>query len=137
MKVINIVDNASKINYGIWNAAISTTKILAEKYQIESDLWYPAIENSLIDRDMNTTALSATHIRYIEQLVERKGLHPSHTIINTHGCWRFPTLWGHRLAQLGFSWVYVPHGMLESWSVFSKMAKKEIVLPFYGKTHGR
>jgi len=51
----------------------------------------------------------------------------------SHGCWRWPTQWGKWFRDFGFCWVYVPHGMLEPWSMQQKSWKKRPYFHFFEK----
>jgi len=52
----------------------------------------------------------------------------------THGCWQYPTRWGHHLAGLGYRWWYTPHGMLEPWSMQQKRLKKLVYFNLFEKS---
>jgi len=130
MRIINIVDNATKVNFGIWNAAISTAEILEKEYGVRSELWYPEIEETLFDERLNTIALPSMKESLIPKIIAIHDLDPSETVICTHGCWRFPTRWGAAFQKRGFKWVYVPHGMLEPWSLMQKKWQKKVYLNF-------
>ncbi|NPA36101.1 MAG: glycosyltransferase [Chlorobi bacterium] len=126
-RVINIVDNFEKVNFGIWNAAISTASVLKNRYNILSELWYPKTEqNTALLDDVIQLPLDDTSIKNVDNLIEEKGLTPENTIIVTHGCWQFPTKWGAHFKKRGFKWIYTPHGMLEPWSMKQKPLKKSI-----------
>jgi hypothetical protein len=49
----------------------------------------------------------------------------------THGSWRFPTRWGYKLSRLGYKWIYLPHGMLEPWSLRKHKLKKSIYFSLF------
>ena len=130
MRIINIVDNATKVNFGIWNAAFATRSYLKDQYGMESELWYPQIEQPLFGEDMKTLPLPSVKENQISKIIQFYKLDPSDTIICTHGCWRFPTKWGAAFQKLGFKWIYVPHGMLEPWSLSQKKWQKKVYLNF-------
>ena len=130
MRIINIVDNATKVNFGIWNAAMATSEVLKKEYGVQSELWYPKIEETLFGEELQTLALPSTKEGIIPRIVSYHQLDPSDTIICTHGCWRFPTRWGAAFQKIGFKWVYVPHGMLEPWSLMQKKWQKKVYLNF-------
>lgn len=65
-----------------------------------------------------------------EELIEDRGWMPSDTIIATHGCWRYPTRWGSKAAEMGFHWIFCPHGMLEPWPMRQKRILKKLYLMF-------
>ncbi len=124
MKIINIVDNIEKINFGIWNAAIATASSLQKNYGVESELWFPKSTENPDIQNCTLLALDSLKAETINDLCKQKELTPETTIVVTHGCWRFPTVWGHTFKLLKFKWIYVPHGMLEPWSLQQKRQKK-------------
>lgn len=126
MKVINIIDNAGKVNFGIWNAAIATADILKEKYKVDSEVWFPRYEENMIPEHLNKVPLDNLNVANVARVVAERKLIPEETIIATHGCWRFPTRWGNQMKKMGFRWIYVPHGMLEPWSLKQKKWQKKI-----------
>nr|WP_319397832.1 glycosyltransferase [uncultured Carboxylicivirga sp.] len=126
MRIINIIDNFTKVNFGIWNAAISTASILQEKYNIESELWYPQTDASATLDNVVLVPLSDLSIATIGQMIASRKLDPKDCIIITHGCWQYATRWGAEFKKKGYKWMYVPHGMLEPWSVQQKKWKKKI-----------
>ena len=126
MRIINIIDNISQVNFGIWNAAIATAKHLKESYHVISELWFPEIEDYPNLDSVTMIPLKDTSKEYLFKLIEEKGLSPNNTIIVTHGCWQYATKWGAELKNKGFHWVYTPHGMLEPWSMQQKKWKKKI-----------
>lgn len=139
MKIINLVDNAERVNFGIWNAAMATAPQLRARYGVESEMWHPPLQGD----DM---AACNGYERRILAPVSRSGfratlrqaqLSPKETIIVTHGCWRFPTRWGGWFRRQGFRWVYVPHGMLEPWSRQQKALKKRIYFPLFERPCAR
>jgi glycosyltransferase involved in cell wall biosynthesis len=126
MRIINIIDNITKVNFGIWNAAISTASILSSKYGIATELWFPEVAQPPHLDGVTMVPLKSTQTSYLDQITAERKYDPANTIVITHGCWRYPTLWGSRLKKIGFRWVYVPHGMLEPWSMTQKKWKKKI-----------
>lgn len=120
MKIINIVDNATPVNTGIWNAAVSTAKALKEIYDVDSELWYPKMDEELSVPFCTPLALDNIKVECINDLIQKRSLSPNNVIIVTHGCWRYPTKWGSKFKSLGYKWVYVPQGMLEPWSLLQK-----------------
>lgn len=127
MRIINIVDNIQPINSGIWKAATSTAGILKETFQVVSEIWFPddkTVFDSDDQKDIQPVGLSGLSSSSIKSIIKQRGLEPAHTVIITHGAWRYPTRWGAQLKKLGFVWIYVPQGMLEPWSVRQKRFKK-------------
>jgi glycosyltransferase involved in cell wall biosynthesis len=127
--ILNLVDDVSPVNYGIWHAAIATSAALWEKYGIESWLISPFFDSSFdasrfpwlrIFRPDSLDAVAAKKFF--------AGFNPQETVVATHGCWKYPTRWGRAARTLGFPWVYTPHGMLEPWSMEQKAWKK---IPYF------
>ncbi len=126
MNIINIIDNISQVNFGIWNAAIATAKQLKELFQVESELWFPEVKECPELEHVTMVPLKDTSIEAIEVLLTKRELNALDTIIVTHGCWQYATKWGAELKKKGFRWIYTPHGMLEPWSMQQKKWKKKI-----------
>lgn len=124
MKIINLIDSLTQVNFGIWNAAIATATQLKEIYKVESYIWYPAIENPPAISDVVMTAFAKLDRASLLSALESGEFKPESTLIVTHGCWKFPTRWGAMLKNNGYKWVMVPHGMLEPWSMQQKRVKK-------------
>lgn len=132
--IIHIVNNVQKINYGIWNAVIFGTSFLAKK-GVKSELW-------VCDNERNT-AVSGIEVRYLNVTeISRIGLmfktyDKERTLIVTHGSWGKPTVLGYKASLLGFKWLYVPHGMLEPWSMQQKKIKKAIYFRLFERRLSR
>lgn len=128
-KILNLVDDVSSVNYGIWHAAVATSGELQKTYGIESwlvsrsfdDSFRPEDFPNLKIRKLTSTDKKAAHLFLSE-------FNPEDCIIASHGCWQFPTRWGALAKASGFQWVYTPHGMLEPWSMQQKSWKK---LPYF------
>ena len=127
LKIVNIIDSFTGVNFGIWNAAISTANALKNIYNVDSELWFP--EDGADPQDINSiiqVPLKDISTKQVDSTVKRRNIKPADTIVVTHGCWQFPTRWGAELKKRGFKWIYVPHGMLEPWSMQQKKIKKTI-----------
>lgn len=127
MRIINIVDELSGVNFGIWNAAVAPGNYLYRQYGIESQLWYPQTDfkaDFSAYVGLTPIALPDTQIRTLHQFLKQGLIQPKKDVIVTHGTWRYPTHWGAALKKIGFKWMYVPHGMLEPWSLAHKKWKK-------------
>lgn len=123
MNILHIVDTIDLVNYGIWQAAISTAPHLAERERI-SWLVFPAtseIPELPAIHPLPVDDISADHL---QDWIKAYDFTPQNTVVVTHGCWRFPTRWGYALKKLGFKWIYTPQGMLEPWSMSQKRLKK-------------
>lgn len=124
MRVINIVDSAEMINYGVWHAAVSNAEELGKR-GIRVELWYPFTDPiKSIHPAVAQVSLPSTAGSTLQKFISERALHPQEDIIVTHGCWQYPTRWGYALEKKGFKWIYVPHGMLEPWSMEQKKWKK-------------
>ena len=128
MIVVNIVDTLAPLNFGVWNAALFTSKILKRDYDVSSRLWAPQEpqwdgSNYCFD---DVQELRSTSHSDLESLLAKSKLDPAQTIIATHGAWTFCTRWGHQLKRRGFRWVTSPQGMLEPWSLQQKPIRKRI-----------
>ena len=129
MKIINIVDSIQKGNAGIIKAAVSPAEILLRKNNIQSEIWFPECPDRYGEVNFGAAiplSLKRQKVNQIENLIESQHLDTTNTIIVTHGSWQYPTRWGQYFRKLGYKWVYVPHGMLEPWSVSQKRLQKFI-----------
>ena len=126
MRIINLIDNFTKVNFGIWNAAISTASSLKKQFGVDSELWYPNTKETPEVNDVVLVPLDNTSISSVNYLISSRNLSPSDCVIITHGCWQYPTRWGARFKKLGYQWMYVPHGMLEPWSLKQKKIQKKV-----------
>ncbi|OQP50834.1 hypothetical protein A4H97_03135 [Niastella yeongjuensis] len=126
MRIINIVDSVDKINYGIWHAVTANAGLLAEK-NINTDLWYPAKPFNSIP-EVTNLPLPDLSLSGLKEAMVKRNLNVSEDIIVTHGAWSYATRWGASLKKQGFSWIYVPHGMLEPWPLQQKRIKKALYL---------
>ena len=127
MRVINIVDDVRKVNFGIWSAAVITAPWLKSAHGVSSEIWFPAATapDPLPDfYGATPVPLADTSGDGLKGMLLSRGLNPKEDVICTHGSWRYPTKWGHTLRKQGFVWVYVPQGMLEPWSMQQKALKK-------------
>ena len=124
-RIINIIDSLRPVNYGIWNAALSTASILREKYMVESVCWHPENDDSgILPENVKSWTYNQSTINNLSKLETDYELNPKQDIIISHGAWRYPTKLGVSLKQRGYFWVYTPHGMLEPWSLQQKKWKK-------------
>jgi glycosyltransferase involved in cell wall biosynthesis len=129
MRLINLVDRLDRVNFGIWNAAISTASELLDQHGMVSEIWYPEQTREAEEADLNGAiprGLEDLGADGFRRAVAAAGLNPETDLIISHGCWQYPSRWGHRLKKMGFAWVAVPHGMLESWSVSQKRLRKAV-----------
>lgn len=133
MQVIHIISSLSKINFGIWNAALFSSSWLLENFAINTRVWIcehsPDTVESL--HDLQITYLDQQTLSDITFLLKEQSLTKDNSIFVSHGCWLQPTRLGHELSRLGFQWLYVPHGMLEPWSLKQSKIKKFLYYFFY------
>lgn len=130
MQIINLVPGVKKVQFGIWNAAVSTTKYLKRQYKVESEMWYPkhTFDNSY--EGLKTVELKTTDLRTLQELIIKRKLHPNNSIFVTHSSWNHQTRWGAQVQKKGFRWVYIPHGTLEPWSMSQGKLKKQLYFQF-------
>jgi len=124
-RVINIVDQLSSVNYGIWHAAIASSEALFKNHGVKSILVAPDS-----DFKFDGDKFPFIQVERVSNLGKEgakiflKQFDPSQTVVASHGAWQFPTRWGKWAKDLGFTWIYTPHGMLEPWSMSQKKIKK-------------
>jgi len=124
MRIINLIDNLSPVNFGIWNAALATAPMLMDRHNCKSYAWYPALEDVPQLSQVEQRSFTAFGRTQMLEALEQGDFSPADTLIVSHGCWQFPTRWGHALHRMGYKWIMVPHGMLEPWSMQQKRLKK-------------
>lgn len=127
MRIIHIVSSITKINFGIWNAAIFSSEYLNERYQVKSELWIctkseqenitPQIPYYFFDKKKKTKSGFRDWIKHFDA---------AETIIVTHGAWLLPTKLGFWAKKEGYKWIYTPHGMLEPWGFKKGKFKKRL-----------
>lgn len=127
MRIINLVDRLDRVNFGIWNAAIATASELELRHGIASEVWFPQSTHEAKEEELRgvlARPLQRLDPEGLQATSQAAGLDPSRDLIVSHGCWQYPTRWARILANQGFVWVAVPHGMLEPWSVSQKRLRK-------------
>ncbi len=125
--VINIVDQLSPVNYGIWNAAIATAEPLFKIYGVKTILVAPESEFDFPSKQYPFVELiRLKSLKKDSALAFLKKYSTKNTLVASHGAWQYPTKWGYWAKKMGFNWVYTPHGMLEPWSMSQKKLKKAI-----------
>ena len=123
MRIINIIDSADTINFGIWNSIIVNADVLINE-GIEVELWFP--ESAIVDIKIPNARVANFSKECLNQISKNRKLDSKRDLIVTHGAWRYPSRWGSLLKDRGFKWIYVPHGMLEPWPMQQKWLKKKI-----------
>jgi glycosyltransferase involved in cell wall biosynthesis len=130
LRTIHIVSSLERINFGIWNAAMFAFEYLEQTHKVESHVWVPGKPGSNPIHPpglkISWLGMSPLNAATIDATLSKNQHRPSDTIVITHGCWLLPTRLGHHLRQKGFLWIYVPHGMLEPWSMAQSSLKKRI-----------
>lgn len=138
VSVIHLVNNLSKINFGIWNAAVFASEQLHLQHNVTSYLLVceeppaPDIQKSLTGVVIFYIGTRNPFQKACEYCREHS-LDVDNTLFVTHGCWQMPTRLGARLKRIGYRWVCVPHGMLEPWSMQQKKWKKFIYFTLFEK----
>lgn len=130
MKIIHIVSSLDKINFGIYNAAIFGSHYLSTQYKISSYA-FVCVKPALLD--LPGVTIVDAHKKPLHQLLEEHQLSPADTVVVSHGCWLTPSRMGYKLSSLGFRWIYVPHGMLEPWSLRQAPLKKRLYFHVFEK----
>ena len=136
--IINLVDQYSKVNFGIWHAAIATAEALKIQHGIDTMLVAPRTK-----KPFDAKRFPFVQFQSVEDLslsgaeVFFSQWDPKTTVIATHGTWQFPTRWGAEARKQGFRWIYTPHGMLEPWSMSQKWLKKRLYFEFAEKPMAR
>jgi glycosyltransferase involved in cell wall biosynthesis len=129
-KAIHIVSSLGSINFGIWNAAIFAFDFLQTTHSISSYVWVPGTPGSTplypVDLQIQWLGRSPLDDVTINEALAANDLNPSNTVVVSHGSWLLPTRLARRLVKKGFHWIYVPHGMLEPWSMSQNKLKKTI-----------
>ncbi len=127
MTVIHLVTSVDKINFGIWNAAIFGWEYLAAQYKVTSLLWVTGHKTEQSLQPPITTVFLPEQAKNPQGFIEylkSEFTNNEDIIIVTHGCWRLPTKLGFEAKKNGYRWIYVPHGMLEPWSMKHRKWKK-------------
>lgn len=121
-KIIHLIDNLTRLNYGIWHAAI-VNAWEQMKQGVEVEVWSVG---EVVPQEMEglKVILKATGRDFFNKVK----LENKETVFVSHGCWRFPSNVGKQAKSLGYRWVALPHGMLEPWSMAHRGWKK---LPFF------
>ena len=122
-KIIHLIDNITRLNYGIWHAAVVNAVEQIEK-GVEIEVWSVGKE---IPEELSGIKVVLSNAGG-RNLFDKIPNEPKDTVFVSHGCWRFPSNLGRKAKALGYKWVAVPHGMLEPWSMAHRGWKK---FPFF------
>ncbi len=123
-------------NSGVWNAAISTTQELCDRFWF-SELWFPDSKPPTVDLPVQLYQLRSQRLSEIDGIIKDRDLKKDRDLIVTHGCWSYCTRWGRAFQRNGFKWIYTPHGMLEPWALKQKSFKKKTYFKFIEKPSAR
>jgi glycosyltransferase involved in cell wall biosynthesis len=129
MKIIHLLHSLDRISFGIYNAAIFASRYLHSKHSVQSHAFICSDQSIVVDLPaVNIVYLgqNALDEKHIDGVLATNDLAPADSVVVSHGCWLMPTRLGSVLAKRGFKWLYVPHGMLEPWSMQQRFIKKSI-----------
>ncbi|HRH60318.1 MAG TPA: glycosyltransferase [Chitinophagaceae bacterium] len=133
MRIINILQHVQPVNMGITMAATAAAAYLKEKYDADTEIWFPGGKYNQQFGAAAPVQVQSTNIGQLEDLMQQRKLNAANDIIITHGPWNYQTYWGHFLSQRNFKWIFVPHGTLEPWSLRQKWLKKKIYFLLFEK----
>jgi glycosyltransferase involved in cell wall biosynthesis len=133
--LVHIVSSLEKINFGIWNAAVFGSSHLLKNYQIATHLWVTDARQhpSIAPNSIRVQYLKHHKVNDLKKLAVSSGITAEKSIFITHGAWLRPTKIGFMMHEAGYKWLYVPHGMLEKWSLRQGALKKQIYYHFLEK----
>ncbi len=125
MRVVNLIRDLDPRRLGVVRSATDIAPALREA-GVETELWYRGPDPERPPEAVRCRSLPGTTGPILRRTIRAAGLHPSDTVVVTHGPWGYQTSWGHTMRRMGFPWVYVPHGALEPWAMGHKRLKKWI-----------
>ncbi len=129
MDIIHIVCNTHLLNMGVWNSSLlgkdELLRLGANSYfwTCEEDIESPHQDFKFLD--LKETSASQ-FISGISKIFNKES-----TLFITHGSWLAPSRIGFYASKAGFKWLYVPHGMLEPWSMTQNPLFKRIYYKFF------
>jgi glycosyltransferase involved in cell wall biosynthesis len=137
INVIHVISSFSKINFGIWNAALFGTNYLKSNYGLNSAIIVcDDVISEMEPKDMKIIRAGADpKISSILSALQHFGFTKSDSLIVSHGCWLKPSWLGYHLQKNGFNWLAVPHGMLEPWSMSNSYLKKKIYYSLFERKY--
>lgn len=127
MKLLHLVANLDRINYGVWHAVVATWPYLQEFADVECRLGY-LDSGSGIPPELSShrlQPLSGNPDRDLDGLGELI-VEPDRALVVSHGLWSYPCRLASLLRHRGVRWLAVPHGMLEPWGMRHKWLKKQL-----------
>lgn len=122
INILNLVDRTDIANYGILNVALGGSEYFNSR-NVKLFLLGDYLPGK---KDINVKYINIFSKVQIRRYLKNNSLHTSNTIVVSHGCWRWPSLMGYFLSFFGYSWLVVPHGMLEEWSMGQKRIRKKL-----------
>src|SRR4051812_32538201 len=133
MRVINIIKDIQPIRMGVWTAATNTASHLQNKYNVLSELWFPGSDHGNVFNAVEPVSLPGRTISVLKKIIKERQLQPRSDIIVTHSPWSYQSHWGSYLAQQGFKWIFIAHGILQSTHLSQKWLKKKIYFELFEK----
>ena len=136
LRICHILSNIDRISFGVWNAAlfgheylrnegVETTALVCTS-EVARPASFPNIEIHFLG--------TGDFQQSINQFLEKIGDASSYVFVS-HGCWLTPSRVGNFLRSKGYKWVYVPHGMLEPWSMQQGRLKKRVYYYLFEKKY--
>ena len=133
MDIIHIVANNSPINMGVWDSSLRGEDELI-KAGVYSHFWTCSTEKG--NKNSRFKEIDLKESGPQEIILQLSNHFPRETtIMVTHGAWLAPTRLGYYAALAGFTWIYVPHGMLEPWSLGQNRLFKSIYYRLFEKKY--
>lgn len=138
LTVVHFIDEFSQPNHGILEASLGTARILAQKHNIDSEIWFPKPspdqQQHLSNFDFReSTPVSLENTQNGYEIFSKKNFTACNCVVISHGSWGSPTKLGRKISGLEIPWIYTPHGMLEPWSMEQKKWKKLIYWKLFEK----
>jgi glycosyltransferase involved in cell wall biosynthesis len=134
VKLLHLVANLDRINYGVWHTVVATWPYLQEFSGLECRLGYldtgSAVPPELSHHRLHP--LSGNTDRDLAGLGDLIAA-SDRTLVISHGLWSYPSRLASLLRQKGVAWLAVPHGMLEPWGMRHKWLKKQLYFHLFEK----
>jgi len=128
--VVHLVANVSKVNSGVWRAAL-----VGAEYILSKSMRTILVSTTPINKEdrewiaslgVTNEICACSTFKELQVLLRSLNISGNNSVVVSHGAWQRPTRFACRLKSKGFRWVYVPQGMLEPWSVNQGAWKKRI-----------
>lgn len=111
---------------GVFTAATNTASYLFNEHKVSSELWFPGSNYGNTFQEVESVPLPGRSISVLKRIVKERDLRQDSDIIVTHSPWSYQSRWGNYLAQQGFKWVFLTHGILQPTHMMQKWLKKKI-----------